>query len=362
MANEVCFQLGHPEIAAVWVKQALANMVDRPFDRSRPFVRSHSVQNQEIFTTQAASLFRLINYIFPSDQNLLDIFLDLVCQRLCGDDRDRIYGMLGLVPATTISPDYSLSTRQAYAHFVETLVRADAFRILHACCISLRNVNLPLYVPPFGPNKLYHIPISASAFGATWNTKWEQPFFAGARYSPMISADQLQQIAITEVKVDTIEDFVDFQRGLTTVSSCALKVQVSSPWREIYEVILSRLVPDHKAQLMWRLDLFSVTLTKRLPRYCCTTSRQSSLARVLSTMLHLDDDSPTLSLLDRSLFWTNDGYVGWGQDCLRRGDRVVVLNGDSTLCILREKKPQDCLLYTSPSPRDGLLSRMPSSA
>ena len=24
--------------------------------------------------------------------------------------------------------------------------------------------------------------------------------------------------------------------------------------------------------------------------------------------------------------------------------------------------PQDCLLYTSPSPRDGLLSRMPSSA
>ena len=26
------------------------------------------------------------------------------------------------------------------------------------------------------------------------------------------------------------------------------------------------------------------------------------------------------------------------------------------------KKPLDCLLYTSPSPRDGLLSRMPSSA
>ena len=25
-------------------------------------------------------------------------------------------------------------------------------------------------------------------------------------------------------------------------------------------------------------------------------------------------------------------------------------------------KPQGCLLYTSPSPRDGLLSRMPSSA
>ena len=26
------------------------------------------------------------------------------------------------------------------------------------------------------------------------------------------------------------------------------------------------------------------------------------------------------------------------------------------------ESPKDCLLYTSPSPRDGLLSRMPSSA
>ena len=28
----------------------------------------------------------------------------------------------------------------------------------------------------------------------------------------------------------------------------------------------------------------------------------------------------------------------------------------------RQRKDKDCLLYTSPSPRDGLLSRMPSSA
>ena len=29
---------------------------------------------------------------------------------------------------------------------------------------------------------------------------------------------------------------------------------------------------------------------------------------------------------------------------------------------VRDQEPYDCLLYTSPSPRDGLLSRMPSSA
>ena len=35
---------------------------------------------------------------------------------------------------------------------------------------------------------------------------------------------------------------------------------------------------------------------------------------------------------------------------------------DNDLTAQHEGQPQGCLLYTSPSPRDGLLSRMPSSA
>ena len=37
-------------------------------------------------------------------------------------------------------------------------------------------------------------------------------------------------------------------------------------------------------------------------------------------------------------------------------------NVQSRIKKLTEKYRKDCLLYTSPSPRDGLLSRMPSSA
>ena len=41
-------------------------------------------------------------------------------------------------------------------------------------------------------------------------------------------------------------------------------------------------------------------------------------------------------------------------------DGAVLLDGDEVSAVGRDPNP--CLLYTSPSPRDGLLSRMPSSA
>ena len=45
-----------------------------------------------------------------------------------------------------------------------------------------------------------------------------------------------------------------------------------------------------------------------------------------------------------------------------KGSNIIVINGSE---ITRDMPPghsNACLLYTSPSPRDGLLSRMPSSA
>ena len=59
-------------------------------------------------------------------------------------------------------------------------------------------------------------------------------------------------------------------------------------------------------------------------------AKSMKLARDLDGML---DEALERDLLIR---------IGWG----RGGD----------------EKPKSCLLYTSPSPRDGLLSRMPSSA
>ena len=52
--------------------------------------------------------------------------------------------------------------------------------------------------------------------------------------------------------------------------------------------------------------------------------------------------------------WPEDeGKAQWPKEKMSAGDVDAFLGPDS---------PGNCLLYTSPSPRDGLLSRMPSSA
>ena len=55
-------------------------------------------------------------------------------------------------------------------------------------------------------------------------------------------------------------------------------------------------------------------------------------------------------------------FAGAGNDTAEGGTGNDTLFGGAGQDILRGDDGNDCLLYTSPSPRDGLLSRMPSSA
>ena len=47
---------------------------------------------------------------------------------------------------------------------------------------------------------------------------------------------------------------------------------------------------------------------------------------------------------------------------LNKDAKIYEVSASSNKMILKSTKIGNCLLYTSPSPRDGLLSRMPSSA
>ena len=55
---------------------------------------------------------------------------------------------------------------------------------------------------------------------------------------------------------------------------------------------------------------------------------------------------------------SSNGHVRGTQQIMK----TSFTENESTLTKFLEKTYKDCLLYTSPSPRDGLLSRMPSSA
>ena len=74
---------------------------------------------------------------------------------------------------------------------------------------------------------------------------------------------------------------------------------------------------------------------------------------------------PQGSVLGPFLFilFANDigNFIDVGQINCYADDAVVYVSAN-TVTEARKKLQQCCLLYTSPSPRDGLLSRMPSSA
>ena len=62
------------------------------------------------------------------------------------------------------------------------------------------------------------------------------------------------------------------------------------------------------------------------------------------------------------MLWADDaGIVSKSAEDLAKMTAIVTVFEASDLTV-SEKKTETCLLYTSPSPRDGLLSRMPSSA
>ena len=66
------------------------------------------------------------------------------------------------------------------------------------------------------------------------------------------------------------------------------------------------------------------------------------------------------SLNKDSKFWTED--VDKISEDQKKLPEVIKKSEDITSMTFEEYEIYICLLYTSPSPRDGLLSRMPSSA
>ena len=98
----------------------------------------------------------------------------------------------------------------------------------------------------------------------------------------------------------------------------------------------------------------------------------------MATLKHISSKNSDYTAIESYLVYQHDEFSGkvildkQGRPMLRESYLLDTLEcGDfsfATACLLANRKygkntqHGDCLLYTSPSPRDGLLSRMPSSA
>ena len=115
----------------------------------------------------------------------------------------------------------------------------------------------------------------------------------------------------------------------------------------------------------------------------CVVSLQASTARPGWCYSDLPDSSndPDCAKFNYAVYVKNETYdqvffVHWNKDFSDTSNKIEyfyegnLVPGDSSIAYIRVYVPygvyegyvKTCLLYTSPSPRDGLLSRMPSSA
>ena len=90
--------------------------------------------------------------------------------------------------------------------------------------------------------------------------------------------------------------------------------------------------------------------------------------RNIGIMAHIDAGKTTVT--ERILFYTGINYkIGETHDGASTMDwmeqeqeRGITITSAATTCFWKKNQINICLLYTSPSPRDATLSRMPSSA
>ncbi|KAH7090310.1 heterokaryon incompatibility protein-domain-containing protein [Paraphoma chrysanthemicola] len=288
--------------------------------------------------------------------NLVRTFLDLTRQRLCKDSRDRIYGILGIFDNTSMIPDYSLPQQQVYQEFVSKHLEAGDFAILHECCIGVANADEQSYVPFFGQSRsrTKYIPF-VDPSGATYS--------AGLHRPPRVTLAPSGSISVQGSSIDVVQRKLDFSEdcqieldstGLVVHNTSeTAQIPLQGTWGAIYQTIMGHYITDPIEKVRWRKDYEEKRLS---PEFMKVPYSNSSLfdviIRAIRTDLNADYDFVSSKgqirtdahlhrarrnlLAERSLFWTDQGFIGLGSRYLQPGDELAIFDGDTTPFLLRQ--------------------------
>ena len=107
---------------------------------------------------------------------------------------------------------------------------------------------------------------------------------------------------------------------------------------------------------LYKNTMFDLTTTDKTTVYTCPTDRTALIKTIQVTNIHSGANEVEVFTTDASNSNAEHeiAHISLGSKSVENlAKGTIVLESADTL---------NCLLYTSPSPRDGLLSRMPSSA
>ena len=259
---------------------------------------------------------------------------DLNLGRSCTDDRDRIYGFLGIADDDLMEPDYTLSTGEVFRQYASRCLLSQSLSILHESGLGPDEFASPSYLPCIFPRTTQSRSLESAL-----------PLFkAGSQYHVWVSMTSSRSILIR----GTIIDSIGRHGRWTSHKGTTMFDLIDPPNHDPSAILVAELDVIHGFTRLiktgWNRDVES-------GRERPVASKHPEGAAFLRTisLAHLDTTNNERffseesllhirrSLVNRAVFFTSHGHIGLGDRYLQDGDKVVIFDGGKTPFVLREK-------------------------
>ena len=356
-------------------------VIYRVLDSSQ-FFRNH--QNAKEHLAIAHKRARLIQGLFEVRASkerkeqlpLIRYVLDLARERSCTDDRDRVYGLLGITQDQVIIPNYQATPREVYWDFFKANLDSGDLSVLHECCIGHLIGQWQSFIPALNlsTNNITY-PISVAG----------RNFTSGAAFPVQAEFIDNLEVRLKGVRVEGVLRYVHFGYEISSTLGDGIQWvrkyppgidardatdeyiglrgnfdrRISPILKHLYKQdACNRASFDTEQNWYRNLAEYSVPPYHEKPFY--TVLQRTLMTDAMGEGSYYDPITRRISeiemLMSKCLFVTTSGYLGLGTCHLRPGDQIVIFDGDTTPFILREELDHnmatgryqivgDCYLY-----------------